>query len=63
MTLISSSNTITILFQNSHRDIKDSIGNIMNNIIITMYEVGGALDLLGGLLHELYKSHCAVHLN
>lgn len=34
--------------QNSHRDVRYSIGNIVNKTIITMCGAGWALDLLGG---------------
>ena len=33
--------------QNSHGDMKFSIGNILNNIVISMYSVRWVLDLLG----------------
>ena len=33
--------------QNSHRDVKDSIGNVVNNIAMTMYGVRWVPDLLG----------------
>ena len=41
--------------QNSPRDVKYSIGNIGNNIIITMCGVRLMLYLLGGSLCKLYK--------
>ena len=41
--------------QNGHEDVKHSIGNIVNNIIITMHGLRWVLDLLGGTLHKLYK--------
>ena len=33
--------------QNSHRDVKYSIGNIANNIVITVYGVRWVLELSG----------------
>lgn len=40
--------TTNWLLQNSHGDVlKCSIGNIIKNIIITMYGVGWVLDLSG----------------
>ena len=41
--------------QNSHRDGKYSIGNIVNNIVITMYSARCVLNLLGRSLHKLYE--------
>ena len=42
--------------QNSYGDVKHSIGNIVNDIVITMYGVGwGVLGLLEGPLGKLYK--------
>ena len=35
-----------LLLQNSHADVKYSIGNIINNILITMHGVRQVLDLL-----------------
>ena len=35
------------LLQNSHEDVKYSIANIVNNILITMHGVRWVLDLLG----------------
>ena len=34
------------LLQNSHGDVNSSIGNIVNNIVITMYDIRWVLDLL-----------------
>ena len=39
-------------YKNCHRDIKYSIGNIVNNIII-LYGIGWVLDLLGGSFHKV----------
>lgn len=39
--------------QNSPGDVKDSIGNIVSNIVVTMYGVRWVLDLLGGPLFKL----------
>ena len=33
--------------QNSHGNVKDGIGNIVNNTVIIMYGVGWVLDLPG----------------
>ena len=41
--------------QNSHRDVKYSIGNIVNSIVITMYGARQVLELSGRPLHKLYK--------
>ena len=41
--------------QNSQRDVKYSIGNIVNNILITMYGVRWIQDLLGGSLSKLHN--------
>ena len=35
------------LLQNSHRDVKYSTGNIVNNILITMYGARWVRDLWG----------------
>ena len=35
--------------QNRHRDTKRSIGNRVNNTVITMYNARGVLHLLGGI--------------
>ena len=42
-------------YLNSHGDIKYSLCNIANNIVITMYGVRWVLDLSGWSLHKLYK--------
>ena len=34
-------------YKNSRKDVKYSIGNVLNNIVITVYGVGWVLDLLG----------------
>ena len=39
--------------QNSHGDVKYSIGNIVNNIVITVYGVRWVLDLLGWSFSKL----------
>ena len=41
--------------QNNHRDVKYSVGNVVNNIVLIMYGVTWVLDLLGGSLCKLYK--------
>ena len=41
--------------QNSHADIKYSIGGIFNNIAITMYGTRGALEISGGTLCKVYE--------
>ena len=33
--------------QNSHRDVKYNIGNIVSNVVITMYGARWVLDLVG----------------
>ena len=35
--------------------VTGSTEDIGDNVVITVYGVGGALDLSGGLLRELYK--------
>ena len=35
------------VIQNSHGDVKCSIGNIVNNIVLAMYGVRSVLDLGG----------------
>ena len=42
------------LFLNSHGDVKFSIGNIVNNIVITMYGARWVLELSRGSLCILY---------
>ena len=39
--------TTNWLLQNTHGDVKNSIGNIVNNTVITMYGVRWVRDLLG----------------
>ena len=34
--------------QNSHRDVKYSVGSTVNNTVITMYGARGGLGILGG---------------
>ena len=41
--------------QNSQGDIKYGIGNIVNNIVGTVYDVRVVIDLLGRSVHKLYK--------
>ena len=36
------------LLQNSHGDVKYSIGSVVNNIVITMYGAGWMLDTSAG---------------
>lgn len=40
---------------NTHGDVKYGMGNIENNILITMCGVRWVLDLLVGSLYKLYK--------
>ena len=37
--------------QNSHKDVKYSIGNIVSNIVITTYGVRGVLQIPGGKVY------------
>ena len=47
---------------NSHKDVKDSKGNIVKNIVITMYGVRWVPDLSGNHFVN-YMSNCyAIHL-
>ena len=41
--------------QNSHEDVKYSIGNIVNNIVIVMHSAKWLLHLSEGSLCKLYK--------
>ena len=41
--------------QNSHGDVKYSVGNISNNIVITMYGARSVLNLWWGSLCKLHK--------
>ena len=41
--------------QNSHRDVKYSMGNIVNNILITIYGVRRVQDLSRWPLSKLYN--------
>ena len=43
-----------VYLQNSHGDVKYSIGNVVNSIVIMMYDVRWLLNLLGESPHELY---------
>ena len=38
------------LLQKSHRDVKYNIGNIVNNIVITMYDASWILEITEGTL-------------
>ena len=51
-----------LLVQNSHGDVKYSIGNTDNHILITMYGVIWAQDLRRRSLSKLYNQW-GVHLN
>ena len=42
--------------QNSYGDVKHSIGNIVNDIVITMYGVRWVLDLSQGSLCKVLKT-------
>ena len=42
--------------QNSHRGVKYSIGNIVNDILITMYGTRQVLEILVGILCKVYDS-------
>ena len=48
--------------QNSPKDVKYGIENVVSNILIIMYGVRWALDLSGLSLHKLYKYLCATML-
>lgn len=41
--------------ENSHGDVRYSIGNIVNNMAVIMYSVREVQDLLGGSFPKLYK--------
>ena len=41
--------------QNSHGDVKYSIGNIINNVVITMYDAQWVLEISGGTLYKVYN--------
>ena len=43
------------LLRHSHGDVKYSLENIVNNILIIMHGVKWVLDLLGWLLSKLYN--------
>ena len=49
------------LLQNNHRDVRYSIGNVVNNTVITMYGATWLLDLSGGSLHKLYTCLCTMY--
>ena len=51
--------------QNSHRDVKYSIGNRVNNIVTTTYGARWVLDLSKGTLFCVIKmfKHYSIHLN
>ena len=40
--------------QNGHRDAKYSIGNVVNDIVITMYGACWGLEISGGTLCKVY---------
>lgn len=42
-------------YKNSNRGVKYSIGNIVDNNIITIYCIRSVLDLSGSSLHKLHK--------
>lgn len=44
-----------LVVTNSHRDIKKSMGNITNIIVITMYDTVWELEILKVILHKLYN--------
>ena len=49
--------------QNSHGDVKCSLGNVVYNILITMHGVRGVRDLLDDhLLSYVMSNHWGVHL-
>ena len=41
-------------YKNSHRDVKYNIGNVVNNIVITMDGARWVLEILRGTLNEEY---------
>lgn len=43
-------------YKNSYGDIKYSIGNTVNNIVITRYSIRWALDFMGESLHRIDDS-------
>ena len=49
------------LLQNSHGDVKYSVGDVVNNIVITMYGARWVLKILGGALREAYGYQ--IHIN
>ena len=40
--------------QNSHEDVKYSIGDIVNNIVIIMHGARWVLEIVGGMLCNVY---------
>ena len=55
--------SIVWLLQNSHGDVKCNIGNVVDNILLTMYDVRGVWDLSGWSLRKYGMSnHWGVHL-
>ena len=48
--------------QNSHRDVKHSIGNIVGNIVITVYGVRWVLEIPGGPLCKVSDCVTTMHL-
>ena len=41
--------------QTSHKDVKNSTGNVVDHIVITMYGARWVLELSGGSLCKLYN--------
>ena len=48
--------------QNSHGDVKYSIENVVNNIVITMYEDGYYIYQSEHFLSYIISNHWVVHL-
>ena len=46
--------------QNSHKDVNSLIGNVVNNIVITMYRCRWILEISGGLLYKIYDCPSAM---
>ena len=42
------------LLQNSHGDVKYSVGDVVDNIVITMYGARWVLKISGGTLSKIY---------
>ena len=47
-------NKYKLVLQNGHRGVTYSIGNIVKNIMITMYGARWVLKILGGTLCKVY---------